>query len=199
MFHSRDSPRLLVCDTGLHLKENDIGFITVAICGGYISKYPRLQLYISAYRYWSLIGLAHVPSPTGEDECPNRLSVCHQMPKRQLTAWVTRFWCRCLDTYPVYNSWCLSQWEHEVCWWEGWENHPECCIDGLVQERCNSSGLATELHLSCTNPSSQWHRDQKKNHVNCTTIWWWEWNQSINSIYLVMEISKIWVHSIMLH
>ena len=42
MFHSRDSPRLLVCDTGLYLEENDIGFITVAICGGYISKYPRL-------------------------------------------------------------------------------------------------------------------------------------------------------------
>ena len=41
MFHSRDSPRLLVCDTGLYMEQNDIGFITVAICGGYISKYPR--------------------------------------------------------------------------------------------------------------------------------------------------------------
>ena len=39
MFHSWDSPRLLVCDTGLYLKQNDIGFITVAIGGGYISKY----------------------------------------------------------------------------------------------------------------------------------------------------------------
>ena len=26
-------------------------------------------------------------------------------------------------------------------------------IDRLVQERCNSSALALELHLSCTNPS----------------------------------------------
>ena len=26
-------------------------------------------------------------------------------------------------------------------------------FDGLVQERCNSSALAMELHLSCTNPS----------------------------------------------
>ena len=25
-------------------------------------------------------------------------------------------------------------------------------IDGLVQERCNSSALAMELRLSCTNP-----------------------------------------------
>ena len=43
MFHSRDSPRLLVCDTGLYMEQNDIGFITVAICGGYISvriQYP---------------------------------------------------------------------------------------------------------------------------------------------------------------
>ena len=43
MFHSRDSPRLLVCDTGLYLEENDIGFITVTISGGYISKNPGLQ------------------------------------------------------------------------------------------------------------------------------------------------------------
>ena len=43
MFHSWDSPILLVCDTGLYLEQNDISFITVAICGGYISKYPRLN------------------------------------------------------------------------------------------------------------------------------------------------------------
>ena len=36
----RDSARLLVCDTGLYLEQNDIGLITVAICGGYMSKYP---------------------------------------------------------------------------------------------------------------------------------------------------------------
>ena len=42
MFHSRDSPRLLVCDTGMCMEQNEIGFITVAICGGYIGKYPRL-------------------------------------------------------------------------------------------------------------------------------------------------------------
>ena len=30
-----DSPRLLVCDAGVYLKQNDIGFITVAICGGF--------------------------------------------------------------------------------------------------------------------------------------------------------------------
>ena len=46
MFHSRDSPRLLVCDTGLYLEQNDTGFITVAICGGYISKYPGLHSYV---------------------------------------------------------------------------------------------------------------------------------------------------------
>ena len=29
----------------------------------------------------------------------------------------------------------------------------ECNLDGLVQERCNSSANALELGLSCTNPS----------------------------------------------
>ena len=29
-------------------------------------------------------------------------------------------------------------------------------IDGLVQERRNSSANALELHLSCTNPSTLW-------------------------------------------
>ena len=28
------------------MEQNDIGFITVAICGGYISKYPRLYVVI---------------------------------------------------------------------------------------------------------------------------------------------------------
>ena len=33
-----------------------------------------------------------------------------------------------------------------------WDLNDEC-IDGLVQERRNSSALAIGLHLSCTNPS----------------------------------------------
>ena len=49
MFHSRDSPRLLVCDTGLYLEQNDIRFITVAICGGYISKYPGLKYFLGLF------------------------------------------------------------------------------------------------------------------------------------------------------
>ena len=32
-------------------------------------------------------------------------------------------------------------------------DHPPEQIDGLMQERCNSSALAVELHLSCINPS----------------------------------------------
>ena len=46
MFHSWDSPRLLICDTGLYLEHDDIGFITVEICGGYISKCPGLPAII---------------------------------------------------------------------------------------------------------------------------------------------------------
>ena len=58
MFHSRDSPRLfLVCDTGLHLERNDIGFISVAICGGYISKYPGLdvKLWTSFWEHFKVV------------------------------------------------------------------------------------------------------------------------------------------------
>ena len=58
MFHSRDSPRLLVCDTGLYLEQNDIGFITVAICGGYISKYPGLlRIYATN---WGVTGITNI-------------------------------------------------------------------------------------------------------------------------------------------
>ena len=59
MFHSRDSPRLLVCDTGLYMEQNYVGFITVAICGGYISKYPRLigedKLFLSTKNVLNLV------------------------------------------------------------------------------------------------------------------------------------------------
>ena len=60
MFHSWDSPRLLVCDTGLYLEQNDISFITVAICGGYISKYPRL--------YWLHCFSNKTANPTSPEE-----------------------------------------------------------------------------------------------------------------------------------
>ena len=39
----------------------------------------------------------------------------------------------------------------------GWCLHRSSYIDGLVQERRNSSALAVELRLSCTNPSTWWH------------------------------------------
>ena len=41
-------------------------------------------------------------------------------------------------------------------------------IDGFVQERCNSSALAMELRLSCTNPSIWSHTDiiSLKTHWN---------------------------------
>ena len=29
------------------MEQNEIGFITVAICGGYIGKYPRLHWYVT--------------------------------------------------------------------------------------------------------------------------------------------------------
>ena len=40
-------------------------------------------------------------------------------------------------------------------------------IDGLVQERRNSSVLTMELRLSCTNPSTYWQSDTKVLYLNC--------------------------------
>ena len=40
-----------------------------------------------------------------------------------------------------------------VCWWKKGRQVPCLNIDGIVQEKRNSSALALELHLSCTNPS----------------------------------------------
>ena len=41
------------------------------------------------------------------------------------------------------------------------------CIDGLMQERCNSITNALELHLSCTNPSVC------LSMLRCQLLWWW--------------------------
>ena len=40
-------------------------------------------------------------------------------------------------------------------------------IDGLVQERCNSSALAMELRLSCANPSIYAKQKSTLNSINC--------------------------------
>ena len=45
------------------------------------------------------------------------------------------------------------------------------CSDGLVQERCKSSALAMELHLSCTNPSIY--------IITISFIWIWIWLECI--------------------
>ena len=82
----------------------------------------------------------------------------------------------CLNVHSWH--WSYNKWDSWVfCWWAGavaghfiviccqviWINYsywstPGICvsvhiyIDGLVQERCNSSALVMELYLSCTNP-----------------------------------------------
>ena len=43
-------------------------------------------------------------------------------------------------------------------------------IDGLVQERCNSSALAMELCLSCTNPSIWYQQKRHKTTTNALKL-----------------------------
>ena len=43
-------------DTGVHLEQNDIGFITVAICGGFspfIAQISQIIIEIHSYELWS--------------------------------------------------------------------------------------------------------------------------------------------------
>ena len=44
-------------------------------------------------------------------------------------------------------------------------------IDGSVKERCNSSALAMELRLSCTNPS-KYSPQNTKSRLNTFNCWW---------------------------
>ena len=69
----------------------------------------------------------HVDSQTGTDTKKTTIRLATGMPVIQGTI------------YP-------SGWNHHVQTWDD--------IDGLVQERRNSSALAMELRLSCTNPST---------------------------------------------
>ena len=58
----------------------------------------------------------------------------------------------------IYISCFLQHWSSTCCW----DSHSMITgtsplhIDGLVQERRNSSAIAMELRLSCTNPSISW-------------------------------------------
>ena len=52
--------------------------------------------------------------------------------------------CDILSSFGQFKVCCPA----DSCSYTMWQD-----IDGLVQERCNSSALALELHLSCTNPS----------------------------------------------
>ena len=65
-------------------------------------------------------------------------------------------------------------------------------IDGLVQERCNSSALVMELRLSCTKPS-KWcialkiHTIQEFNNINKHQPSWC-WNRICTYIHIYIQI-----------
>ena len=116
MFHSRDSPRLLVCDTGMCMKQNEIGFITVAICGGYISKYPRLQWTLFTWGYHQQ-RCQSVKQATGLDawasrvKCPARfVSHLHDI-CIYIYIWVVYslcFFCYLFITVTWWCVWCFE-------------------------------------------------------------------------------------------
>ena len=117
MFHSWDSPRLLVCDTGLYLEQNDISFITVAICGGYISKYPRLCWHSSLTHMcvMELQCVDHLPgfiilwssSKQSSLVCPGEMIPCPTMTSYVSTTQNVEM------TFPSISSWGYWWW-HET-------------------------------------------------------------------------------------
>ena len=63
---------------------------------------------------------------------------------------------------PQWDKWCTDATKGQGMEYQQWSDKNSSTpvkmqqglhIDGLVQERCNSSALAMELRLSCTNPS----------------------------------------------
>ena len=80
--------------------------------------------------------------------------------------WGSEAYCGCGFTANVCQCWHVSRLyglsfkchhsKRAYLWWADKPPHytrEELYIDGLVQERRNSSALAMELRLSCTNPS----------------------------------------------
>ena len=82
---------------------------------------------VQCYGLWSICPVWACP---WAKNLPNLLSLCSRLHKIHISETAGRNY---VDLYIV-----VLHYDH---------------FDGLVQERCNSSVLGMELHLSCTNPS----------------------------------------------
>ena len=94
----------------------------------------------------------------------------------------------------------FTEWGHGyICGYEAWTNmavHGRQHFDGLVWERCNSSALAMELHLSCTNPSIYGHEAWT---IMAAHGRWHLWSWSLNqhgrpwqTTFVVMRPEPTW-------
>ena len=87
-------------------------------------------------------------------------------------------WCRQATSQYLNECWhhqeCMSHWvsvidilsTHDTLESSHSQGMTSFYIDGLVQERCNSSVLAMELHLSYPNPLTQWLQKAYHNDKN---------------------------------
>ena len=62
-----------------------------------------------------------------------------------------------------------------VSWWISYHRERHIDLDGLVQERCNSSALAMELRLSCIDPSIWCWTECNRWHAVAGTKWRVTW------------------------
>ena len=70
-----------------------------------------------------------------------------------------------MNDWIAHIIWRMHQ--HVLCKLFESSHHQREYIDGLVQERCNSSALAMELHLSYTNPSIWSHENELDMLLTC--------------------------------
>ena len=81
-------------------------------------------------------------------------------------------WCVSNSQVSISLAWHNGMWDLDMRMYQMHYVTKPCSghVDGLVQERGNSSAVAIELRLSCTNPSMyvQWAES-----ISCLLMVWW--------------------------
>ena len=102
----------------------------------------------------------------------------------------------------------IGYWRAIQTWWF-WAKltpeYPEICTvftidqaDGLVQERRNSSALAVELRLSCTNPSKQCILldDDIIDYTVCDIQMWMWWKYHNNHHHHIHHANQLFIYQL---
>ena len=108
--------------------------------------------------HWTILALCEGNQPSITGLLWGESLVIRRIPHKGLVMWS-------FDAFfPTLGKLLNSQFVSDLKW-------HDAHLNGLVQESCNSSALAMELHLSCTNPSRWYHsNDVMRIHVQNVEI-----------------------------